>query len=130
MKATPKPRNREGFDRLRASLTDGKTHVTHKIDFLFAMNLEIALAYYHGGRIRAGWEMLREGLHLGIVGTYWSGVYRFCDKVGWTRLREIPGTPYFERHSGKCDKMNCSDMECVQRGIPKWFKKLTRMRDE
>jgi hypothetical protein len=123
-----KPINKEGFDRIKEHLS--KSYIISKIDFLCAMNMEIGLAYYHGGRVRAGWKMMREGIRLNVSGFYWSCVFRFCDKVGWTRLQLIPGTPYFERHSGKCEKMNCADCDCVSSGIPKWFQRLTRMRDD
>ena len=124
MSAT-KPINREGFDRYRDKL--GKDNPVRDIDFLFAMELEIALCYYHGGKVCAGWKLMREGVKMGVMGFYWSLLYRFCDKVGWTRLQPIPGTTHFERHSGKCDKLNCDDMDCVSNGIPLWFQKLTRM---
>lgn len=119
------PVNKDGWERYKAKLRED--HPTHRIDFLFAMELEIALVYYHGGRIRFVWEMIRKGIYLGTRGFYWTCIYRLCDKVGWTRLQPIPGTPYFERHSSKCDKMNCADCECVENGIPKWFQKLARI---
>lgn len=101
-----KPVNRDGFNRYRA------------------MELGIALAYYHGSYTRAGWNMLLHGIRMGIHGFYWNAVFRFCDKIGWTRLQAIPNTPIFERHSAKCDRMNC-----VSSGIPTWFQKLTRFHD-
>lgn len=38
------------------------------------------------------------------------------NKAGFERYRE---------RLTKCDKMNCSSAECVQSGIPNWYKKLT-----
>lgn len=122
-----KPANREGFNRQRERLTS--EHPIHRIDTLFAFQLEIGLAHYHGGYVRAGWHMLKHGVRSTFNGFYWNAVFRFCDKIGWTRLQLIPGSDYFERHSAKCDRMNCADMNCVQSGIPKWFAKLTRMPD-
>lgn len=55
-------------------------------------------------------------------------VFRLCDKVGWTKLRPIPDLPgMFRRHGGHCDKMNCSDTDCLHRCVPNWYMRLTGM---
>lgn len=125
---TANPKNKAGFERYRERLT--KPSFMHQIDSIFVMELGVALSYYHGGYIRAGWALLWYGVRAGLRGQYWKWVFRFCDKVGWTRLQVIPGTPWFERHSAKCDKMNCSAAECFLSRIPNWYKKLTGMEHE
>lgn len=124
---TQKPRNKAQFDKRRDRLRD--LSPIHSVDALFNMECEIIVCYYHGGYIRAGWCLFWRGVTSFLRNTYWSLVYRFCDKVGWTRLQAIPGTDAFERHSGKCDKMNCNDTNCIHSGIPKWFRRLARMED-
>lgn len=42
---TKKPVNRDGFNRYRARLQERSP--VHRIDALFAMELEVAIAYYH-----------------------------------------------------------------------------------
>jgi hypothetical protein len=120
-----RPIQKDGFDRNRERLL--RPSPMHSIDALFKLECEVILAYYYGGYVRAGWHLFWHGAASALRGCYWNAVFRFCDLIGWTRLQQIPGTPYFERHSGKCDKLNCQDIECVDRGIPNWYKKLTKM---
>jgi hypothetical protein len=121
-----KPIDKASFDMRRKRLM--KASPVHAIDAMFAMQCGQVLAAYHGGYLRMGWHYFLHGITMAVHGAYWSGVYRLCDKIGWTRLQPIPWAPgCFERHSAKCDKMNCGDIECVHSGIPKWFRLITRM---
>ncbi len=120
-----KPKNKEAFDRRRGALLEPS--IIHSIDGLFESECETVIAAYHGSYVRAGLYLLGHGIRGNIHGAYWSLVFRIGDWMRWTILRPIPGTPYFERHSSKCDKMNCSDVDCVQIGIPRWYRRLTRM---
>lgn len=98
------------------------------IDPIWAMECGMCLKAYYGSYLRAGVQLIRHGIREGIRNFYWNAVYRFCDRIGWTRLQAIPNANgCFERHSAKCDKMNCHDWNCVANGIPTWFKNLTRM---
>lgn len=121
-----RPIHKAKFDERRAKM---KSHRGgFEIDPIWQMECGMCLAYYHGSYIRAGLWMVWHGIESNVRGFYWSSVYRLCDKIGWTRLQEYPDIPgCFERHSAKCDKLNCNDMNCVQSGIPLWFRKLTRM---
>ena len=97
-----------------------------RIPALLALESKLNLQAYYGSLWRAGWVMIRE--HFRTLDRYWGAVYWFCDFVGWTKLREFePGSPHAVRHGGKCDYLNCADMECIPKSIPKWFQKLTRM---
>lgn len=125
-----KPIYKEQWDKRRSKMRDDSP--IHSIDAMFEMECRIALASYHGSIVRAGWHLIVFGIRANLRSVYWHVVYRVFDKIGWTRLQPIPGTPYYERHSGKCDRMNCMDMNCVDGGIPKWFQRATGMfeRDE
>lgn len=120
-----RPVYRERFENYRERLS--RSSPIRRIDFIFVTECEMALSAYFGGDIRAGVSLLVRGIGAASRGVYWNCVYRVCDRIGWTQLRPIPGTDAFERHGRGCDKMNCQDMDCVQRGIPGWYKTLTRM---
>lgn len=129
MKTKTRPVYKERFDGYREKLS--RPSRIRGIDFIFVMECEMALSAYFGGDIRAGASLLTRGIGSAARGAYWNCVYGICDRVGWTQLRQLPDAPKgcFERHGRQCDKMNCSDMDCVQRGIPKWYKTLTRMEE-
>lgn len=86
----------------------------------------LVLEAYYGGPIRAGWHMIKWGIIHSITRGYWNLLLAMCDKIGWTRLQQIPGTEHFERHGGKCKYHNCQDMECITNSLPRWFKFVTR----
>ena len=122
-----RPVHKEKFDRWRKKITD--QHPIHHIDPLFNMACEQAVVAYHGGKCRAGWSLFWNGAREMIRSFYWNAIYGLCDRVGWTKIVPLPGLPLpmGQRHGGKCDKLNCDDIHCVQNGIPLWFRKLTRM---
>lgn len=121
-----RPIDKPRFNDYRARLQ--RQSPIHGIDALFEMQCEMLVAAYHGGTIRAGAHLIAKGVAAICRRAYRNAVYGICDRVGWTQLREFPDAPgCFERHGGHCDKMNCQDIDCVQRGIPQWYKTITRM---
>lgn len=122
------PRNKEAFDRRRERLLEPS--VIHQIDTLFEMECEMVVSAYYGGRVRAGLRMMWKGVGETLRSRWWAVVYRFGDRVGWTQLRPVPGTPFFERHGGSCDKLNCNDANCIRRDLPRWWRRLTGMEED
>jgi len=120
------PRNKPAFDRWSERLTNKSP--LHSIPFLLVMECRCLVISYYGSWPRAVWAMAWHGLTMNVHGWYWSAVYRLGDLVGWTVLRPMPDVPgAFIRHSAKCDKLNCDDIDCVKNGIPLWFRKLSGM---
>lgn len=97
--------------------------VCHRIPALLVLECSCLLNAYYGNWFRAALAIFGRGLSASIQHIYWGLVYRFCDKVGWTRLQAIPGTleGFAERHGAQCDKHNCQDIDCVVVGS---FEKL------
>lgn len=98
-----------------------------KVPAMLVFECKVVLKAYYGSYCRAALVMLWEWFYLSALEWYWRFVYWLCDKIGWTKLRPIPGTRHFERHGGKCQYLNCGDMDCIQKSVPQWFQKLTRM---
>lgn len=122
------PVRKAKFDDMRKKITSPS--LIHGIDALFEMQCELVVCAYHGGYVRAGIALACHGVKMGVFRAYFSAVYRLCDYVGWTQLRQIPDIPgAFTRHGGKCDKWNCDNIDCVQDGIPTWFKKVARIHE-
>lgn len=120
-----KPVNPEMFERWRERLC--RNHMMNRIPAAVAMQCDCVLRAYHGGFARAACAMFAHGLRGLACGVYWKAAYRFCDKIGWTRLQLIPDSepPAYERHAASCDKMNCGDLDCVHRDIPRWYRQLS-----
>lgn len=124
-KANRYPIHKERFDERRAKM---QTQRAFAIDPIWAMQCEMCLAHYYGSYWRVGWYLVWKA-----IVWRWNNVTTriaigFCDWIGWTKMREMPDIPgCFERHAASCDKLNCQDMDCHRRDIPKWFQRLTRM---
>jgi hypothetical protein len=124
--------HKDRFDRARNSLRDHS--IMNNIDAIFAMQCEHALGAYHGGPVRAGVKLALKGIRHIVWSTYWDAVYRFSDKVGWTHIRQHPdmlpeykARGFGERHGHHCDKLNCEDIDCISKGIPRWYRIITGM---
>lgn len=102
--------------------------IMFQIPAILVLESKCTLKAYYGGDIRAGMVLIREGIYLGSVGLYWHIVYSICDWAGWTKLREfMPGSPHKIRHGGKCNYLNCDDSHCIDKSIPRWYRKFTGM---
>jgi len=98
------------------------------IPAILVLESKTTLKVYYGSYFRAGLILIWESIYLGSIGLYWHWVYQFCDFVGWTQLRPLhPDSKHLMRHGGNCTYLNCSDMDCVDKSIPVWSQKLTRM---
>ena len=93
-----------------------------RIPAMLVFESKINLKAYYGTYFRAGLVLIWESIWFGSHSVYWHFIYRFCDLVGWTKIRETN-----IRHGGKCTYLNCSDFDCIDKGIPKWFRKLSGM---
>lgn len=113
-----KERMKQRMDRI--------TEMRHfKIPAIFALECKLALIAYYGSGLRAAFSMIWDWVYLQTHDRYWRIVLWFTDKVGWTKLRPIPGTLYVERHGGKCEYHNCQDMDCIEKSLPPWFRKIS-----
>jgi len=120
------PRNKTAFDRWSERLR--KPSIVHSIPAMLLLECRCLVVAYYGSWPRACWEIAKHCFVMDCHGWYWSAVYRLGDLVGWTVLRPMPDVPgAFIRHSAKCDKLNCDDIDCVKNGIPLWFRKLSGM---
>lgn len=95
------------------------------IPVILVSESKLNLTAWYGGYWRAAVALIVEGTYYFWIGFYWGLVFRISDWVGWTKLRPIPGTPHKERHSGKCEYLNCNDSFCHSKDIPRWYKRLT-----
>lgn len=99
-----------------------------RVPAILVLESKMTLKAYYGSYFRAGLILIWESIYLGSKGLYWGWVYEFCDFVGWTQLRKChPDSKHLIRHGGNCTYYNCSDPDCVDKSIPVWFRKLTRM---
>lgn len=101
----------------------------HQIPAIFTNEVWWCLRAYYGGSIRALLSLARQDFYL-WRGYKWNGfTIWLCDRFGWTKIYHYPETEemmeHEERHGRKCSgSPNCSDVTCIDRSIPKWFKKL------
>lgn len=98
-----------------------------KMSFILALECQVTTAAFYGGHIRAGFVQIKHGVIMGAQSIWIRSLCWLTDRVGWTKLVPIePGSEYKTRHGGQCDKMNCGDMDCLNKGIPVWFRWMTR----
>ena len=76
-------------------------------------------------------HLLKKQSHMSLFMFFNRCKIQFCDWMGWTRVYDYPETKsmiaHSERHGRKCSgSPNCSNMNCINDSIPKWFKVLTR----
>lgn len=100
-----------------------------KIPPIAASECLLVVHAYYGGPWHAIWNLIRMQLFLGYHGVRGSLIWRFCDLVGWTKVVHHPGNAnaleHWRRHGKQCSgSPNCHDMDCSDRSIPRWFKKL------
>lgn len=103
-----------------------KTKSVFIIPAIFASECSMVLEAYFGGPIRAGLHLIYWGVRSSIARQRARFLWAISDRVGWTRLQQIPDTPCFERHGGQCKYHNCMDSNCIDKSVPKWFRWLTR----
>lgn len=94
------------------------------------MECQLVVEAYYGGRFRAVWAMFKEAVYLWRHEKHHMLLIWISDKVGWTKLYHMPETlthhEYWHRHGYKCSgSPNCSDMKCIDKSVPKWFRVLS-----
>lgn len=83
------------------------------------------LSAYYGGDIRAGIKLIQGGIQCRVQMAYWELLMWFSDRMGWTKLvRLAPDVKFSIRHAGSCDKLNCQDVNCCERDMPQWFRRM------
>lgn len=94
---------------------------------ILVFECKVTLKAYYGSYLRAGLVLILDWAWMKLHGMYWGAVFRFCDWVGWTKLVPVsPDNPNVKwRHGGQCQYLNCSDMNCLERSVPRWFRKIT-----
>lgn len=98
-----------------------------QIDPIFNSECAMICYAYYGGRFPAIWAMLKESVWLLRMDIDSRFQMWFCDRMGWTKLYPLPGTPVKLRHGRQCHgSPNCDDMGCIDRAIPRWFKFISR----
>ena len=123
------PRNPE-LMRTRAKRFQTMPQFMFRIDEILVLECKTVLKAYYGGYIRAGITLVKEGVYFGLHGLYWSCVYQICDLVGWTKLVPWePGSDVKIRHNRDCSP-NCQNIDCIHKYIPRWYRKLTGIRDD
>jgi hypothetical protein len=104
----------------------GNLGVCARIPWILVLECKCTLQAYYGSGFKVAMVMLWEWIYLGAHSKYWGLVLWISDHVGWTQLRPIPGTPYFHRHGGRCQYLNCNDDDCINKSLPVWYRKITR----
>lgn len=100
-----------------------------KIAPIAASECLLVVHAYYGGPWHTIWSLTRKQLFLDYHGVKGSLIWGFCDLVGWTKVVHHPGNDlaidHWRRHGKQCSgSPNCHDLDCVERSIPNWFKKL------
>lgn len=124
------PRNPEMMKRRMARMKELRGQFL--IPAICAYESATNLKAYYGSYWRAGWTLIwRYCIIMGLHDRYWSLVFWCCDWWGWTVVRPFdPLCPRWKsRHGGRCDKMNCADVYCIEKSVPRWFRWLTRWDD-
>lgn len=140
MKQTSPKKNRfparpEKAEYNRASMLEGETaHKMSRIPPIFAMRCKLYLKAYYGSTPRMMWEIGKESFWLWRIGVYADLRYWLANKLGFTKMVYVEETEtlrgYWLRHGKNCHgSPNCSQ-HCIDRDVPKWFKILTRWKDE
>lgn len=130
MNAPKRPKHPEMFKSRVDRILDLQKNPALRIPPIFVLECKLVLKAYYGSYFKAALNLLFEWVYLESHSYYWACVYKFCDWVGWTYLRPIyPDNPKMkQRHGHQCTYMNCRDMKCIDNGIPRWFKWLTRIK--
>ena len=102
-----------------------------QIPAIAAAECQMLLESYHGGKWRVIRYLFREWLYLRSNSVLWNARLWISDAVGWTKIYDVPETAdciaHQQRHGRKCSgSPNCDDLHCIDRSIPKWFRRLTR----
>lgn len=100
-----------------------------RIPPITVMECRMVVYAYYGSRRRALWVMAREDFWLWRRQVVGRSIMWFCDFVGWTKVYDVPETPLMrahkQRHGRHCSgSPNCNNMNCVDEGCPKWFRKM------
>ncbi len=101
--------------------------VMAKIPAVLTFQCEIVLTAYYGSYFCAGLHLIGQSFYWAWHNLYWNFVHRICDWMGWTQLYRYPVEGWrgqFVRHGKLCDGSDCEN--CIDKSVPKWFKKLTR----
>jgi hypothetical protein len=127
---TARPVNKEAYERWAARIS--KPSFMHKIPAILAMECECLVTSYYGGPLKTALHLIKKAALHSYRCTKWRAVFWICDSAGWTQLRPIPGCDPKQvkaRHSRTCDKLNCDDIDCATRTVPRWFKRLSGLHE-
>lgn len=102
-----------------------------KIPPIAASEMRWALKAYYGGPVKMSLAVISESFHMWRMDINGRFCMWFCDKMGWTKLYEMPETAthhkYWQRHGRNCSgSPNCNNMNCIDEGMPSWFRWLYR----
>jgi len=116
------------FDR-RMERIAGLVKTKHCPSLILECEMRLALYTYHGGRMRAGWRILKAALQEEWLERKSRLACWITDRVGWSKIYDIPETVDYiahkERHGRKCSgSPNCSNMNCIPDSCPRWFRWL------
>jgi hypothetical protein len=120
------------FYKWQRKLIDPEANlVARTIPAMFVWGSWLAISCYHGGCWKALFFIARHEIHSAIVLRWHTFLIWICDRAGWSKIYEYPETEtmlaHLQRHGRKCSgSPNCSDMDCIGRSIPRWFKVITR----
>jgi hypothetical protein len=108
-------------------------HPFRRIPPIIALKCETILSAYHGSTMKAAIAMLLKELRHKKESALARARMWVAEKMGWVICRHHPETSesyeHYAYHGKHCSYLNCDDMDCVDRSIPKWFKVLSGWKD-
>lgn len=98
---------------------------------MIMLECKMLMESYYGGRWRFAWRLLYEAAYITFHDIIACVRIKICDWMGWTKLYYYPQTDemlgHWQRHGRKCSgSPNCANMNCIEEGVPKWFRWITR----
>lgn len=122
---TTRPAKPEQFKRRQERMRN--LGVLSAIPVAIVHECKCVLTAYYGNRFRLALHLVWEGVYLTAHDRYWRIVLWVSDTIGWTKLQPFsPDRPDIRlRHGRQCDKLNCSDNDCLYRSLPRWYSAIT-----
>lgn len=113
--------------RLRGSIRTKSPWVD--MPFGLAMECQLVLQAYYGGRLAAAWFFIKSAFHIWKDTRISRALMWFSDLMGWTKVYDIPETPDYaahqQRHGRFCSgSPNCNNDRCIEQSCPNWFRKI------
>ena len=93
-----------------------------------SLECELILKAYYGGTWRMLIAIAKKDLWLWQNGLKAHFLYWISDRIGWTKITDVPETEDFiahqRRHGRTCHASPNCEGGCIERDQPKWFRRI------